>query len=133
MKGYISGKRERNGDVTIRVDGRRLDPAASLALRNHSPTGFEWGYSGSGPAQTSLAVLLDLGASKEDAQKHYQDFKSDFIATQPRHVLHIPMSHVRAWAQERGLAIRVPGRADDTQRREQHMAEPAKQHDRTER
>ena len=100
MKGYISGKRERNGEVTIHVDDRRLDPAASLALRNHSPTGFEWGYSGSGPAQTSLAILLDLGASKDDAQKHYQDFKSDFIATQPRHVLHIPMSHVRAWAQE---------------------------------
>ena len=133
MKGYISGKRERNGDVTIRVDGRRLDPGASLALRNHSPTGFEWDYSGSGPAQTSLAILLDLGASKEDAQKHYQDFKSEFIATQPRHVLHIPMSHVRAWAQERGLTIRVPGRAEDTHRWEQHMAKPDKQQDRTER
>ena len=133
MKGYISGKRERNGDVTIRVDGRRLDPGASLALRNHSPTGFEWGYSGSGPAQTSLAILLDLGASKEDAQKHYQDFKSDFIATQPRHVLHIPMSHVRAWAQERGLAIRQRGRPDDTHSREKSMAKPDKQRERTER
>jgi len=133
MKGYISGKRERNGEVTIHVDGRRLDPAASLALRNHSPTGFEWGYSGSGPAQTSLAILLDLGASKDDAQKHYQDFKSDFIATQPRHVLHIPMSHVRAWAQERGLAILAPARSDDTHRREQHMAKPDKHQERTER
>ena len=133
MKGYISGKRERNGEVTIHVDGRRLDPVASLALRNHSPTGFEWGYSGSGPAQTSLAILLDLGASKEDAQKHYQDFKSDFIATQPRHVLHIPMSHVRAWAQERGLAIRQRGRPDETHGRKKSMAKPDKQQDRTER
>ena len=133
MKGYISGKRERNGEVSIHVDGRRLDPAASQELRNHSPTGFEWGYSGSGPAQTSLAILLDLGASKEDAQKHYQDFKSDFIATQPRHVLHIPMSHVRAWAQERDLAIRAPSRSDDTHRREQHMAKTDKHQERTER
>ena len=133
MKGYISGKRERNGEVTIRVDGRRIDPRASLALRNHSPTGFEWGYSGSGPAQTSLAILLDLGASKEDAQKHYQDFKSDFIATQPRHVLHIPMSHVRAWAQERGLAIRDHGRPDDIHKREKSVAKPDKHQERTER
>jgi len=32
----------------------RLDPR--LDLRNHSPTGFEWGYGGSGPAQLALAL-----------------------------------------------------------------------------
>ena len=116
MKGYISGKRERNGEVTISVDGRRLDPGPSLQIRNHSPTGFDWGYSGSGPAQTSLAVLLDLGVSKEDAEKHYQDFKSEFIATQPRHVLHVPISHVHPWAQERGLNIRPWGRLAEARR-----------------
>ena len=31
-----------------------LDPR--LDLRNHSPTGFEWGYGGSGPAQLALAL-----------------------------------------------------------------------------
>jgi hypothetical protein len=30
-----------------------------LDLRNHSPTGFEWGYRGSGAAQLSLAILAD--------------------------------------------------------------------------
>ena len=133
MKGYISGNRDRNGEVTIRVDGRRLDPAASLALRNHSPTGFEWGYSGSGPAQTSLAILLDLGASKEDAQKHYQDFKSEFIATQPRHVLHVPISHVWAWAKERGVNIRPWGRVADARKEETRMAKPDNHQQRTER
>ncbi len=133
MKGYISGTRERNGDVTIRVDGRRLDPGPSLRIRNHSPTGFEWGYSGSGPAQTSLAVLLDLGVSREDAAKHYQDFKSEFIATQPRHVLHVPISHVWAWAKERGLDIRPWGRVADARKEETRMAKPDKQQERTER
>ena len=134
MKGYISGTRERNGDVTISVDGRRLDPGPSLQIRNHSPTGFEWGYSGSGPAQTSLAVLLDLGVSKEDAAKHYQDFKSEFIATQPRHVLHVPISHVWAWAKERGLNIRPWGRVADARKEETRMAKPDKhQTERTER
>jgi Family of unknown function (DUF6166) len=32
----------------------RLDPR--LDLRNHSPTGFEWGFGGSGPAQLALAL-----------------------------------------------------------------------------
>ena len=37
MKGYISGKRERNGDVTIRVDGRRLDPASQPGAAQPQP------------------------------------------------------------------------------------------------
>ena len=35
------------------------NPAASLAVRNHSQMGFSRGYSGSGPAQLALALLLD--------------------------------------------------------------------------
>lgn len=34
-----------------------LDP--KLKLVNHSPTGFSWGYGGSGPAQLALAILAD--------------------------------------------------------------------------
>ncbi len=30
-----------------------------LELRNHSPTGFNWGYAGSGPCQLALAILAD--------------------------------------------------------------------------
>ena len=37
----------------------RLIPERSLELVNHSPSGFEWGYGGSGPAQLALAFLLD--------------------------------------------------------------------------
>lgn len=36
---------------------RELDPRNKVA--NHSPDGFEWGYTGSGPAQLSLAMLCD--------------------------------------------------------------------------
>jgi len=50
-----------------------------LDLVHHSPTGFEWGYNGSGPAQLALALLAD--ALGEDlALKCYQDFKSAVIA-----------------------------------------------------
>jgi Family of unknown function (DUF6166) len=51
MKTY-AGKRQ-GYSVSVTVDGRRLNPR--LDLWNHSPTGFEWGYGGSGPAQLALA------------------------------------------------------------------------------
>lgn len=57
-----------------------LDPAASQQLRNHSPSGFEWGYSGSGPAQLALAILLDYSCDEEVALEHYQAFKSEHLA-----------------------------------------------------
>jgi len=40
--------------VIVTVDGVPLNPR--LDLYNHSPTGFEWGYGGSGPAQLALAT-----------------------------------------------------------------------------
>lgn len=43
------------GETLVLVDGRPLE--LRLDLCNHSPTGFEWGYGGSGPAQLALAIL----------------------------------------------------------------------------
>jgi uncharacterized protein (DUF2249 family) len=51
-----------------------------LGLRNHSPSGFAWGYGGSGPAQLALAILADFTGSDAFALKHYQEFKFDIIA-----------------------------------------------------
>ena len=57
-------------------------------IRNHSPTGFQWGYGGSGPAQLALAILADhLADHLEDdikALRLYQDFKSKVIAALPQ-------------------------------------------------
>lgn len=58
-----------------------LSPDASLKLINHSPDGFEWGYSGSGPAQLALALLLDVTGNPDLAQGYYQDFKFHWVAT----------------------------------------------------
>lgn len=41
--------------------------------------GFNWGYFGSGPAQLSLAILLEL-TSKEIALKNYNQFKLNVIS-----------------------------------------------------
>ncbi len=48
----------------------------------HSPTGFEFGYNGSGPAALAHSILTDYRRSEDDANRFYQDFKREFIATQ---------------------------------------------------
>lgn len=64
-------------------DGQRteLSPAASQKLYNHSPTGFQWGYGGSGPAQLAMALLLDVTGNPELALAHYQDFKWHYVTS----------------------------------------------------
>ena len=61
-------------------DNEGLQPARSLAVINHSPDGFNWGYNGSGPAQLALAILLDYTDNKDFAIRHHQQFKADIIA-----------------------------------------------------
>lgn len=72
----------RDGTVTILEDdraGRPLPPR--LDLFNHSPSGFAWGFMGSGPAQLALAILADATGDDAFAVRHHQDFKADIIAT----------------------------------------------------
>ena len=57
-----------------------LSPAPSQDVVNHSPDGFNWGYSGSGPAQLALGLLLDVTENREIASKYYQLFKADAVA-----------------------------------------------------
>jgi hypothetical protein len=75
------GRREAD-TVTVTVNRRPLDPR--FDLRNHSPSGFEWGYNGSGPAQLALALLSDFLGSGEEALDLYQDFKRVVVASLPR-------------------------------------------------
>ena len=79
MKHY-SGRRECYA-VIVTVDGRRLNPR--FDLWNHSPTGFEWGYCGSGPGQLALAILADHCGNGEQALNFYQRFKWAVIAELP--------------------------------------------------
>ncbi|HDL19915.1 MAG TPA: hypothetical protein ENH30_01420 [Nitrospirae bacterium] len=75
-KGKITGE-IKTGRVLI--DGIELKPKYSLKIRNHSPTGFSWGYAGSGPAQLALAIMLEY-LPPEKATLLYQDFKAEVIA-----------------------------------------------------
>lgn len=50
-----------------------------LDLSNHSPSGLNWGYGGSGPAQLALALLADFFGDTQAGQSMalalYQSFK----------------------------------------------------------
>lgn len=63
-----------DGEVT------KLYPGPSLTLCDHSPDGFNWGFSGSGPAQLALALLLDATTDPELALANYQAFKFEKVA-----------------------------------------------------
>lgn len=62
------------------INGEHLSPEASQKIRNHSPDGFNWGYSGSGPSQLALAILLYC-TDESSAQKFYQQFKFQYVAS----------------------------------------------------
>jgi len=62
----------------IESDPTPLDPRFDLV--KHSPDGFSWGYAGSGPAQSALAILADHLDSDDEAMAMYQDFNRAVIA-----------------------------------------------------
>ena len=78
--------------VIVTVDGRRLNPR--FDLWNHSPTGFEWGYGGSGPAQLALALLADHCGNNEQALNFYQRFKWAVIAELPHRSWLLTSQHI---------------------------------------
>jgi hypothetical protein len=79
MKQY-EGRRQGYA-VIVTVDSRRLNPRHDLW--NHSPTGFEWGYGGSGPAQLALAILADHMGDDRQAFDFHHRFKWAVITELP--------------------------------------------------
>lgn len=76
-KNIYQGRRYGSMNLVVTVNQKTLP--LRLDLRNHSPTGFEWGYAGSGPAQLALAILAHEW-DDERAERWYQLFKMHFIA-----------------------------------------------------
>lgn len=75
----FTGTRTPEGATVKAPDG--TDLPLRLDLRDHSPTGFEWGYRGSGPAQLALAICAYV-AGDEVALEVYQAFKDSKICAQ---------------------------------------------------
>lgn len=88
MKNY-RGVREGEGTadpgvVFVMEDGRQ-EPLRHR--KQHSPTGMNWGYGGSGPADLARSLLADYFGLPENEQVHpalYQRFKERIIAHLPQ-------------------------------------------------
>jgi hypothetical protein len=84
MTKYV-GMRRGEGDAIVSVVDEVTNLASALdpGFRhlNKSPTGFSWGYTGSGPAQLAFAILLDHYSAPGPALLFFQDFKDQVIAT----------------------------------------------------
>jgi hypothetical protein len=70
----------RDAGGTAHVDADDAPLRLRLDLWNHSPTGFEWGYGGSGPAQLALALLADALGDDARAVRLHQRFKWEIVA-----------------------------------------------------
>lgn len=70
--------------VGIRQGGRcflYLNGREVVHKVKHSPTGMEWGYGGSGPADTARSILLMELPEEKVTPQLYQKFKAEFVAT----------------------------------------------------
>jgi hypothetical protein len=83
-------------------------------VRHHSPTGFEIGYPGSGPADLALNAMAALfpaqdeeavqcfdGSVSREAWLLHQDFKFAFLATADRNSGRIEWETIEAWLEAR--------------------------------
>jgi hypothetical protein len=77
MKIY-KGERLSEGGVKVVVIENEIEkPLIHKAY--HSPTGFEWGYLGSGPADLARSILWDF-VKEESTRSLYMKFKEDFVS-----------------------------------------------------
>lgn len=88
-------------EVLVMADKQKVLPGRSLAIRNHSPAGFNWGYAGSGPAQLALALLLSAGLPDDIAIHFYQDFKFQHVASwTTEHNWYFTGPNMRHWIEQ---------------------------------
>lgn len=105
MKTY---RGERNGyAVDVSVNGHALNPR--FDLWNHSPSGFEWGYGGSGPAQLALAILADYLADNDRALELYQNFKRAVVSVLPWKRWKLTGCEIEQTLRTLSEPVRVPG------------------------
>lgn len=88
-------------DGNVFYKGKKLTPTDSLKLRNHSPTGFAWGYGGSGPSQLALAILLAVTEDADISLRHYMAYKQEVVSELPES-FNLSINSVEEFLEERG-------------------------------
>ena len=114
------GRRTEHGTVVERVDELGERSTFPQRVVYHSPTGFEWGYGGSGPSDLALNILADVAGfegtwrydrdRQEDLEPEWvwglhNAMKFDLIASQPQHQLLLSRIEVERWLEQKGVVL----------------------------
>lgn len=67
------------------------------SIYKHSPTGYNFGYGGSGPSDFALNVCLAAGIHADVSYRHYQSVKFTFISGATGDRLEIDPDAVRVY------------------------------------
>lgn len=100
MSGIYDG-----GDIILRRINGYATANVPHIIKYHSPSGFEWGYGGSGPADLALNILYAITGNKEIAMRYHQKFKWEFIAGIPEEGGVIKKNEIIEWLQRNGCEI----------------------------
>jgi hypothetical protein len=104
--GHRSGKTTADpGVVTVarRVDAQTIHSKPLKHLVRHSPTGMNWGYGGSGPADLARSILGDFLGIDDPHPALYQQFKFEKIA---------PLNQDGHWAIPADVIVKWLNRSD---------------------
>jgi hypothetical protein len=107
----ISGQRTADGRALAWINDDQPLPH----VVHHSPTGFEWGYGGSGPADLALSILsLVIGEERETVEifegrtcgalawQLHQLFKREMVAGFAHEAWSLSVGQVRQWIAAQG-------------------------------
>ena len=106
---------ERTHGLVVTVNGRPLRHVV-----RHSPTGFEWGYGGSGPADLALSILADYLGERQAVRRFirpmgwmtesepltcrlYQQFKWHFVSRFDHQSWRLTGAEIAAWLRSQGV------------------------------
>lgn len=101
---------DQSSGAQVTVNGRPLEHVVL-----HSPTGFSWGYGGSGPADLALSILADYTGDLVLAQQLHQQLKWDVVSRWPQdEAWRLTGEQVYAWLCQHTLrqAVSIPYRPD---------------------
>ena len=107
----FKGKKTPDGCI-VELDNEgyttQLSLEKSLQVVDHSPDGYQCGYSGSGTAQLAAAILNEITDDPEIAREYYQMFKFDHVANWEGLIFEISEDEVLTWLRAMGAkGVRV--------------------------
>lgn len=101
-KGKRSGEGVGGQTIVVQDNG---DEYLLEHIERHSPDGFNWGYGGSGPADTALSILTDC-LGMEQSNQLYQMFKWEIVAAWGEK-WSITEGEVKDWARKQRAEIEL--------------------------